>query len=165
MAGRHVIAALLLAMAAGSPVRAADGTYTPVDVTLKFGAGCIGSGTVEIWDPEGRTIRPGEAVHRTPLAWSSGYTVRITTVFSGSASPHLRLMDAQGIQLVEFALPGFVTEPVAGEGYDILCSRQGYVARPDYMGWLGGTALLVGLIVSVGRLRSRLRFAGSTPAH
>ena len=164
MAGRHVLAALLLVMAAAGPVRGVEGTGTPVDATLKFGAGCHGSGTVEIWDPEGRTSK-GEAIHRTRLTWRPGFSIRIRTAFGGAAGLHLRLVDAQGVQLFELALRPWGTAVVEGDGYDIICSRQGYIARPDFMGWLGGTALLVGLIVSVGRLRSRLRFAGSTPAH
>jgi hypothetical protein len=150
-------------MAAATPVRAVEGVDTEVDATLKFGAGCHGSGTVEIWDPGGHT-RMGEAVVRTRLTWSPGSSIRIRTAFGGVASPHLRLMDAQGTRLVEFALRNSGTL-AGGDGYDILCGRQGYVARPDFIGWLGGAALLVGLLVSVGRLRSRWHSAGSTPAH
>ena len=163
MVGRRVLAAVFLVMAWASPVRAVEGTDTDVDVTLKFGAGCHGSGTVEIWDPEGRT-GIGGAIHRTPLVWIPGYSIRIRTAFGGAAGLHLRLVDAQGVQLVEFALRPWGTAVVEGDGYDIVCSRQGYTARPDFMGWLGGAALLVGLLVSVGRLRSRWRSAGSTSA-
>jgi len=163
MAGRRVLAALLLGMAAAGPVLAVEGTDTPVDATLKFGVGCRGSGTVEIWDPEGRTSM-GEAIHRTGITWSPGFSIRIRTAFGGAAGLHLRLMDAQGVQLFEFPLRPWGTAVVEGDGYDIICSRQGYVARPDFIGWLGGTALLAGLLVSVGRLRSRWRSAGSTPA-
>ena len=154
MVGWRVLAALVLVMATGGPVRAVEGTQTDVDVTLKFGAGCHGSGTVEIWDPEGRTGM-GEAVHRTPLVWNPGYTIRITTAFGGAASPHLRLMDAQGTQLVEIAIRPWGTTVAGGDGYDIICSRQGYAARPDFIGWLGGAALLLILLVSVWRLRKR----------
>ena len=153
MVVQSVLAALVLAMATGGPVRAVEGTETDVDVTLKFGAGCIGSGTVDIWDPGGRTAM-GEAIHRTPLVWSPGYTIRMTTAFGGAAGPHLRLMDAQGMQLVEIALRPWGTTVAGGDGYDIVCRRQRYAARPDFISWLGGAALLLGLLVSVGRLRS-----------
>jgi hypothetical protein len=151
MVGRRVLAAFLLVMAASSPVGAVEGTQTDVDVTLKFGAGCIGSGTVEIWDPGGRTDM-GEAIHRTPLAWSPGYTIRIRTAFGGAAGPHLRLMNAQGTLLVEIALTGWPGAEGGSDGYDIVCSRQRYAARPDLISWLGGAALLLGLLVSVWRL-------------
>lgn len=154
MVGRPVLAALLLVMAAGGPVRAVEGTGTDVDVTLKFGAGCHGSGTVEIWDPGGRTDM-GEAVHRMPLAWRPGYSIRIRTGFGGAASPHLRLMDAQGQQLFAIALRPWGTTVAGGDGYDIVCSHQRYSARPDFISWLGGTALLPVLLVSVGRLRTQ----------
>jgi hypothetical protein len=151
-------------MAVASPVRAVEGTQTDVDATLKFGAGCHGSGTVEIWDPEGRTSM-GEAIRRTRLTWSPGFTIRIRTAFGGAAGLHLRLVDAQGVQLIEFALRPWGTTVAEGDGYDIICSRRGYIARPDFVGWLGGTALFAGLLVSVGRLRSRWRSAGSTSGH
>jgi len=163
MAVRHVLAGLVLLMGAASPVLAIEGTDTPVDATLKFGVGCHGSGTVEIWDPEGRTGM-GQAIHRTKLAWSPGYSIRITTAFGGAAHPRLRILDAQGGQLVEIALRPWGTTVAEGDGYDIMCSRQGYVARPDFLSWLGGTALLGGLLASVARLRSRLRSAGSASA-
>lgn len=159
---RRILAALLLVMAAGGPVDATEGVATEVDATLKFGAGCRGSGTVELWDPEGHTVQ-GEAVLRTRLTWSAGYTIRIRTAFSGAASPHLRVIDSEGIQLFAFALRS-IGPMVDGDGYDIVCSRQRYSARPDFIGWLGGTAVLVGLLVSLARLRSRWRSAGPTPA-
>jgi hypothetical protein len=160
VAASSIVAAILVMLAVCGTVRGVEGTDTDVNVTLVFGVDCRGSGAVEIWDPGGRTSE-GEAVVRKELTWSPGYAIHIMTVFGGAASPRLRLVDVAGTRLVEIALAPWGSGP-PDDRYAISCRGQRYSAVPDIIPTLGTIAVLLGLLLTLGRLWSRFAWRRGT---
>jgi len=118
------------------PAAATEGTDTEVDVTLHFGAGCEGEGTIQI-DANGRLVggpsdpQWGEAVHDTPISWHPGTTVHVVTAFAGPAAPRLRLVDARDGVVLSLALtPWGQPLPEDGDRLEISCTGGTY-AVPD----------------------------------
>jgi hypothetical protein len=165
---RAALCALLLT-SASSPAAAVEGISTHVEVELRFGTGCSGSGWVAIADGNGnRTIsylwpQAGETVHRTPVTWRPGVRIHIETKFGGNAGPVLRLIAVGGHELLRVPLHGAFSDHV--DTFAINCSGGEYAAMPDTstkwlmvtpLSWIGIVlVLLAGAWLVVHRLLER----------
>ena len=152
-------------LASPTDARAIEAVSTPVDVRIVFGAGCAGSGTIEVFDPDGR---PWLLPDYTPIdrysegaSWQPGTVAVVTGTINGAASPVLRLLDEAGHELFRVELPQ--SAPYERR-YLVTCQEGRLTAVPDtalvlpgrpVLSALGALAMLIGAVWALTTARRR----------
>jgi hypothetical protein len=165
LAAALVIAAPITAMVGLEPAAAVEATATQVDAVVAFGTGCSGTGSLRVFDPEGRQFGlDAESDRIRDIHWLPGTRIHVVGLVQGAAQPRIELTNDVGERLFDVALTPWGFGNGGIDRITVSCADGAYAALADtamppprrLLGPVGLMSLIwltVSLVLVLDRLR------------